>query len=96
MSNVKNWHDDFGIDEINDECFQCQVVNDEGTTVATAFGKTADECNENSKLIAAAPSMLEALEILIKEFSNYEDFTLNQDSAIWNAKEVINKVKVVS
>lgn len=95
MSNVKIWHDDIGIDEINDECYQCQVVNQEGTTVATAFGKTAEECNENSKLIAAAPDLLFALERMLEEFKveDDDDNFLGKDNAIFEANEALHKVK---
>lgn len=84
MSNKTNWHDDIGMDEINDDCYQCQIIDELGTTVAKAFGETPDDCNYNSKLIAAAPEMLQ----LLKDYFNYGDSRLIRDTAC----DLINRV----
>ena len=76
--------------------FSLRVNNAEKGAVAYSSGKTCTEATDNARLIAAAPSLLEALQALMKAAVKVaEDQFPEDDAPIWayieDANEAIRK-----
>lgn len=41
-------HKDIGIDEVNENLFSIYIIDEKGNVVASVYGKTADECDQNA------------------------------------------------
>lgn len=87
---MKNWNYSRG----HAPHFQAQVYNEKGETIAATYN---DENAENAKLIAYAPELLQALEVMIDR-AEREKWHLGNDTilkeAYRGALNIVNEIKI--